>query len=168
MLFILLLTVLLIAFICFLFVPIVLFIDTSKKQYYIQMKGLAKASIESDECDIIRVHFNVLFFNFDVYPLRKWKTSDKKKIKKNSVKKKRSKSIPFKKIIGVLNSFKVKEFYLDIDSGDCIFNSKLYPVFACLNFYKATHCHVNFNGRNRLLLSVENRPIQIITSFINN
>lgn len=144
----------------------IVFIDTSTNQYYIKIKGLVKASIEADELEIFKVRLNVFFLNFYVYPLKKRQVKDKK-VKAKTVKKKRFKSVPFKKTVRVIKTFKVRQFQLDIDTGDCISNSKLYPVFAFLNFYKGHHFDVNFEGRNSVLLSVENRPIRIIRSFIN-
>lgn len=81
-------------------------------------------------------------------------------------KKKRSKDINFKTLLRVLKSFKVRQFQIDIDTGNCISNAKLYPVFAFLNYYKGGF-NINFENRNKVLLSIENRPIRIIKSFIN-
>ena len=71
-----------------------------------------------------------------------------------------------KKVRRMLRTFKVKEFLLDFDSGNCITNAKLYPVFVYLN-YQIGGFHINFQGRNQLVLQLHNRPIHIIKSFIN-
>lgn len=55
---------------------------------------------------------------------------------------------------------------MNIDTGDCIANSKLYPVFSFLS-YQFGGFHVNYKGQNTLVLAVENRPIRIIKSFFN-
>jgi len=65
-----------------------------------------------------------------------------------------------------LKSFKVKKLLLNIDTGNCILNAKLYPFFSLLN-YQIGNFSINFQGRNRLALEVENRPIDIIKSIIN-
>ncbi|WP_298895255.1 hypothetical protein [uncultured Psychroserpens sp.] len=167
MVFYILLIIFLLAIIYLLLVPIVFYIDTSTNQYFIKIKGLLKASIEPDEAEIFKIHFKVFFFNFFVYPLQKKKRSKTKAVKTNTSKKRGDKRIPFKKVFRVLKSFKIKQFQLDIDTGDCISNSKLYPIFAFLNFYRGHHLGVNYEGRNKILLSVENRPIRMIRSFIN-
>lgn len=57
-------------------------------------------------------------------------------------------------------------FYLNIDTGDCISNAKLYPLFAFFN-YKGGNFNINFEGKNRLALHIQNRPIKIIKTFFN-
>jgi len=150
-----------------LLVPIRFFIDTSSNQYFIQAKGLAKASIVADEQEFIKINLKVFFFSFNFYPLKKEYSSQSKKVIKKVAKKNRKKSLSFKTVLRVIKTFKVRQFRVDIDSGDCISNSKLYPVFAFLNYYKSNNFNVNFEGRNTVLLSIENRPIHIIKSFIN-
>jgi hypothetical protein len=149
-------------------VPIIFFADTSTNQYYIKVKGIAKASMESDEFEIFKIHLEVLFLNFFFYPIKKKRAVKLNKGKNKIAENKHFKSVNFKKVLRVLKSFKIKQFQLDIDTGDCIVNSKLYPAFAFLNFYNHTQCSVNFESRNNVLLSIENRPIRIIKSFINN
>ena len=151
-----------------LFVPIVFFINTSTNQYFIKAKGIAKASIEADELEIFKIHLKFLFFNFFFYPLKKKRLKKVNKGENKIAKEKPFKIVHFKKVLSVIKSFKVKQFQLDIDTGDCIVNSKLYPVFVFLNFYNHTQCRVNFESRNSVLLSVDSRPIRIIKSFINN
>jgi len=167
LLFILLIVFLLVIF-YLLFVPIILYVNTAREQYFIQIKGLAKASIEEDKLEAIKVHLKVLFFNFDFYPLKKIYILDKRKIEKNTLKTKKNSTTSFKKVLHIIKSFEINHCRVEIDSGDCIFNSKLYPVFALLNFYRDTNLSVNFEGRNSVLLSLRNRPIRIIKSFINN
>ena len=151
-----------------LFVPISLYINTARNQYFLKIKGLAKGSIVEDELEVIKIHLKVMFFNFEFYPLKTINFSGKHKIEKKSTEKKRLTTNSLKKGVRVLKSFKIKQLQAEIDSGDCIFNSKLYPVFALLNFYKGTHLNINFEGKNNVLLYIENRPIRIIKSFINN
>jgi hypothetical protein len=147
--------------------PIVLFIDTKTNQYYLQVKGLVKASIESHEEEIISIRLKVFFLSFYFYPLRNIGTGNKKKtLKSTDNKKKIGKGINFKKGLRMLKSFKVKRFLFDIDTGDCILNAKLYPLFAMLNYHVGGFS-VNFEGRNRVELHIYSRPIYLIKSFIN-
>ncbi|NNE78199.1 MAG: hypothetical protein HKN31_14145 [Pricia sp.] len=148
-----------------LFVPIELYFNTDTNQYYAQLRGLAKVSIEGDREEVIRIRLRTLFRNFYFYPLRKSGTESTKKIEKTK-KKRRKTRIGFKKIIGVMKSFKTKQLFLDMDTGDCLMNAKLYPVFTFINYYKG-NLNINYLGRNQLVLHLENRPIRIIRSFIN-
>ena len=72
----------------------------------------------------------------------------------------------FKKMLRLTRTFKVKTFMLNIDSGDAITNAKLYPIFSLLN-YRGGNFNINFEGRNQLILQLQNRPIDLIKSFIN-
>jgi len=150
----------------FLFIPIIIFIDTATNQYYIQLKGLAKASVEKHLEELIRIKLKVVFFDFYFYPLRKKSpVKAKKLVKKSSVKKR--KQIGLKKIFRMLRSFKVKRFLIDIDTGDCMTNAKLYPIYGLLNYGIGTF-NINYESRNRMVLYMENRPIYILKSFIKN
>ena len=149
----------------FLFVPVDLFIDTSTNQYYIQLKGLAKLQLEGHKEEVLRLKLKTFFMKFYFYPLRGKATSKKKNQKKEVVKKKR-KGISLRKGLRLLRSFKVKRLLVDVDTGNCVTNAKLYPVFAFLNYHVGAF-NVNFEGRNRLALHMRNRPISIIKSFIN-
>lgn len=142
--------------------PIALHINTTKNEYYVQLLGLAKASIEEHEKELLRIKLKVLFFNFYFYPLRK-NDDRKKKIEKR---KNRSRKIGIQTGLRMLRSFKIKRLYLDVDTGDSITNAKLYPLFAFIN-YKIGNLNINFEDRNQMILYIQNRPIRIIKSFIN-
>ncbi|MCW5517982.1 hypothetical protein [Muriicola sp. Z0-33] len=148
-----------------LFVPIELFIDTRGNNYYLQLKGLAKVQIEGHQDEVLRIKLMAFFMRFYFYPLRKWNTTKKKGQKKEIAKKKR-KYLDLKKGLRLLRSFKVKRLLIEMDTGDCISNAKLYPVFAFLD-YHVGEFYINFEGRNRLAIHLQNRPIRIIKSFIN-
>ncbi|WP_157961199.1 hypothetical protein [Lutibacter citreus] len=60
----------------------------------------------------------------------------------------------------------MKKFLINIDTGDPILNAKLYPIFSLLNISKGNF-NVNFKNINQLTLHLENRPIDIIKSYIN-
>ena len=129
-----------------LFIPVVLLVNTKSNQYYIHLQGLAKLNVEPHKEDLIKIKLKVLFLNFSFYP---WK----KDIKSQTAYK-------------LLKSFKVKQFLLNIDTGNCITNAKLFPVFYFLN-YKIGRFNINFDGKNELVLCLRNRPIYILKSFIN-
>ncbi|WP_340202257.1 hypothetical protein [Ascidiimonas sp. W6] len=150
-----------------LFVPVIISIDTVNQNYYLQVKGLAKVFITGDEKQLIKVKLKIFFLNFNFYPLKK-KTTKKKELEitEKSSKKKKYSVLNLKSALRILRSFEIKKCQLDIDTGDCIENAKLYPVFVFLNRTKGTF-RINFEGKNSLLLCVENRPLWLIRSFIN-
>ena len=143
--------------------PILICIDTDKDLYYIQLKGVFKICVETDKVEVLRIRFQTFFKDFYFYPFRQ-KEHPIKRPKK--MKSKRKWGISLTTVVRLLKSFKVKRFYVDIDTSNCITNAKLYPLFALLN-YKYGGFNINFDGRVKLLLYIENRPIRILTSFIN-
>jgi len=70
-----------------------------------------------------------------------------------------------KRTINVLKSFNVKEFNLELDTGSYTWNALLYPSFY---FLRGPHrlLRVNYEGRNRLKVTMENRLIYILYSLI--
>jgi len=160
------LSVLIVLVIFLLLAPIILFIDTNTNQYYIQLKGLAKLNFEADEDEFLKIKLKLFFMNFDFYPLRKHKKNINKKRLTKAKSKKKQNRFKLKTALRLLKTFKVKQFVLEIDTGDCIYNAKLYPIFAFLN-YRTGSFNINFTGKNHFLLCLENRPIYILRSFIN-
>lgn len=140
-------------------------INTNTNQYYIQLRGLAKASIEKHPIEILRIKLNLFFINYYFYPLRFIGINEKKKNIAKEKNKTRSK-IGLIKGLQLLKSFKIKRFDLNIDTGDYTLNARLYPLFLFLN-NGVGHFQVNFENRNQFVLHVQNRPIDIIKSFIN-
>ncbi len=150
-----------------LLMPIILSIDTANNEYYIQLKGLARAYIEPHKEEIIRVKLKVFFMRFYFYPINEYYKRKKiKKLKSKKQKTKRRKNLGIHKGLKVLKTIKVKQFELDMDTGNVIINAKLYPAFAFLNYYKGGF-NINFIGRNRLVVRLQDRPIDIIKVFIN-
>ena len=148
-----------------LFMKLILYVDTANNEFYIQAKGLVKANIETHDTELIQIKFNTLFLKYSFFPLRKSKRKKKKaKVDKSTVSKRRA--IEVQKLLRIARTFKVDQLLVDVDTGDCITNAKLYPPFAFMNYYGGQFS-VNFENRNRLLLNVQNRPIRIIKSFIN-
>ncbi len=148
-----------------LFVPLDIVINIAKNQYFVRIRGLAKVAIEGHEKKFLRIKLNTLFTRFYFYPLRRKKKEQKKKIETKSRKRRNFKS-NFKRGLQLIKSFEVKKLILDIDTGNCIQNAKLYPAFAFLNHHVGTF-QVNFEGRVNMVLHLQSRPINIIKSFIN-
>ena len=160
--------VVLLLFLALLFMPLNLVLDTRTHEYYVQAAGLAKMRIEGDEKAIIRLRLQALFRSFYFYPIdwidRPKRIEEKRERKKK--KKKKATKLSLRTILRVLKSFKVKRFWVHLDTGDCIANAKLYPGFALLN-YLGGNFGVNFHGRNEVVLHLQNKPIRLLRSFIN-
>lgn len=168
-----LLAVLVLLLVYLLYVPLVLFVDTDQRIFYLQMKGLAKASIEADKNELLRIRLDALFTHFYFFPLRSIFKPRKKRVeKKSQVKKRVSKKevndwFRYGKIgKRILQSFQIRKFKVAIDTGDCIQNARLYPVAAFIDRY-VFDFQVNYQDRNYVGLHLVNRPINILKAFIN-
>ena len=109
--------------------------------------------------------------SFKIDPLKpsKKKKKEKKKEKekkKTSRKKKIGKSFTAgrKMIKEFFHSFKIKEFYLEIDTGDVIKNAFLYPLNVLLP--GNIRFLVNNNGVNIVRLEIQNRLINFLFIFL--
>ena len=74
-----LITLFLLLLVALLLVPIIIFIDTTSNQYYLQLQGLIKAHLENHDAEIFRIRINVLFMKFYIYPLKKKEHKQTKK-----------------------------------------------------------------------------------------
>ena len=96
------------------------------------------------------------------------KTGKKKAGKKKAVRKKTRKSKVlrwFKKSKKILRSFEVKEFNLNLDTDNYIWNGYLYPIFFFID-RGHRHLHINYNGDFVFKLWVKNRPYRILQAII--
>jgi len=157
-------TIILTLLVTLLLLPIIFYINTTSNQYYIQLQGVFKANLEAHDTEIFRIRLNLFFMKFYIYPLKMRYKKPKEKVKKEHIPK--SKSYSLTKIFRVVRTFKVEQFFMNIDTGNYVFNAKLFPLITLLN-YKTEHFKVNFLGQNELVLLVRNRPINIIKAFIN-
>lgn len=162
MVFVIVFTIVLIVILYILYTPIILNINTLSKEYYLQFSGLFKANWELHELELFRIRLRVFYFNFFFYPLRDWKL---KKPKKSKWVPSRSSKYGLREYYQLARTFQVKRFSLDMDTGDYTLNAKLFPVFLFLN-NRVGDVHINYKGRNQLVLRVENRPITIIKKLI--
>lgn len=143
-----------------LFVPIILRIDTRNQQYYLQLKGIVMCSVMWK--DGIRIRVKLPFYSFEIDPIKSWPKKKKKKRKRS-----RSSAVPVSRILSVLRSFDVKEFRLDLDTSDVIWNAYLFPVFFFLNS-RGIQSRINYNGQNQLVIHIENRLSNMAWAFLKD
>ena len=53
-----------------LFATFSIVIDTSTNSYYLELKRIIKISAESDERELLKIHTQLFFFNFDYFPIK--------------------------------------------------------------------------------------------------
>lgn len=165
------LAVLLLLALWILVVPVVLYINTERNVYYLKLVSIAKACLIFNENDLY-IRIRVFFMSFSINPLKlskkkkKEKEKEKKK-KKPSSKKKIGKSFNAgrKMIAEFFRSFKIREFYVEIDTGDVIKNAYLYPVSSIIPHDKLEFS-VNNNGTNIARINIQNRLINFLYIFL--
>ncbi|MFI5134376.1 MAG: hypothetical protein ACHQD9_00855 [Chitinophagales bacterium] len=65
-----------------------------------------------------------------------------------------------------MKSFRVQQFYLDVDSGNFLLNSWLFPALHLLD-PRHRHLNVNFNDRNAIAITLENNLLRIMRAMLS-
>lgn len=150
-----------------LFMPLELCLDTYRDRYHLRIGVLGRAAVEKDAVEIFRIHLKVLFMDFY------WRPSDlsalKSRTKKRTSRPKNGKGPGLRsaKWIRLVRTFEIKQFQMELDTGDPITNARLYPVCSILKPWGGD-IQVNFRNRNHLLLKIINRPIYFLNAIINH
>jgi len=149
-----------------LLMPLELCIDSYRGRYYLRMGFLARLSVEKDHMELLKLHLKVLFLNFFWRPsdIKSWGRQKKKSPKKEKGGKKQG--IPLARGRQLLQSFRVKAFRLELDTGNPVLNARLFPLSFLIE-QRGGNVDINFLGRNNILLQIANRPIYILNAFIN-
>ncbi|TNF73948.1 MAG: hypothetical protein EP302_03430 [Bacteroidetes bacterium] len=149
-----------------LWMPMELCIDSYSQRYFMRLGILARIGVEKDPVELIRLHLKIFFLNFYWRPsdIRSWGGPRKKSASKRKGSKKQG--ITFYRVKRLLNSFRVKSFRLELDTGNPVLNAKLYPWVYFIG-QQAGDVGINFLGRNYISLQIVNRPIYILNAFIN-
>jgi hypothetical protein len=145
-----------------LFVPVHLWINTDLNRYEFSQPGILTISLQPGK---------IPFYKIKILGL-KIQTSDHAKVstaKPNEKKGRAGIKRSFKTWMflfkGVLNSFRVKRFILNIDVGDVVLNAQLIPILLLMSRGPVS-MNTNFNGRNYLDLEVEGRLNKVLWTFI--
>ena len=166
MIWIILLTIILGLILFVLVTPLIIRIDTRENIYLIRWAGLVRMQILPDTDKLLVINVRSLFWNKDFYPLTKRVAKEQKdEPAKPSKKKKRSLRYMSRRAWHVLRSFRVRQFSVDLDTGDYIWNAYLYPVFWFLNTRKR-HLYINYEGRVTAKIEIRNRLIRMLYAFI--
>jgi hypothetical protein len=152
-----------------LFAPFKLSINSVDNLYFVSWGNFLKAAAWAETNDI---SFRFSLFGFSkrislmemIAKPRKHKSIQERVT--NAVVKKSSKKVPFKLVINLLKSFRVKQFYINIDFHS-YWNAWIYPlgeIFRRENFYIST----NFMGKTEVEIEIINRPAWMIWAIIKS
>ncbi len=146
--------------------PVRLIIDTHSHTYSVQWKGIIQAKlITVNDEPTIALRTLVYKKNFELLHSSK-KEKPKKEAKSPKWKKsKKSNKMTFSKIMRMINTFKIKAFYVNLDTDNYITNGYLYPIFHFIKSQNIT-MKINYEGQNNVKLIVENRLYRIIKAYL--
>lgn len=146
--------------------PLELRINSAKDQYLLSWKGIAKVEWIPAPDDIL-IRSKIFFWESIYHPLTAMPT--KKKVAADPESSRKKKRWTWRKwsrrIIRVLKSFQVKAFRVNLDTGDYVYNSYLYPIFWMLN-QGNSRLQINYNGESEILLVVQNRLYRILKALL--
>jgi hypothetical protein len=142
--------------------PLSLEIDTRIPVASFHWQNIGSAAIWYDE--EWRLSMQLFFYSktMSIHQLKN-KPGKKKNAQKKKKKKNENSFQTLLKMLRVLQTFRVTEWKLALDTGDFTRNAQLYP----LNFipYAHEHLHINFTGETYLLLKIRNRPWNILIAY---
>ena len=148
----------------FLFAPFILEINSDKgifslRSHYIASADLAlyrDAFFLNVKIAWWRKQFNLLEPN-----IKDPETSPAKKHRQKS-----SKKIPFKKILNLIKSFRVRKFLISLDTDNMQWNGIMYPIFLLAEHYSGRQIEINFTGENIVIMKIENNIARILWAYI--
>lgn len=82
-----------------------------------------------------------------------------------SKRKKKKRQVPFRKVVAVFRTFKVKECMVNIDTGDMPVNGVLFPVFYAIQVWSGKMISINFLDENVIRLKIRNNLARILWAY---
>jgi hypothetical protein len=161
-------TALIIIIIGMLFIPLIICIDTDKECYEVRLKGLLQLRLISRE-DMPALRMHVPFYTKEFQLINNQK---KQNIKHNENKnrnengKKRSKSrMTPERFMALIRTFKIRQLYVSLDTGDYVNNALLVPLFQWITHY-GNQLEVNFNDDTIIRFKASNNIWRLGTTYL--
>ena len=145
-----------------LWMPLELRIDSSSRLFCLRAGVLARASLEPEPEQMLRLHLRAGFWHFY------WRPTDFReggRPKKAPGKRKSKGNFTARQLLRLIRSFRVRQFRWERDSGNPVLNARLYPLF-CLLDHTLGGFGINFQDRNQLELRLVNRPVRILLALV--
>ena len=145
-----------------LFAPLLVEIDSRNSIYQFRMVPIFRlwwVSCEffgQTEMSIFGIHKKLTFSNL------------KEKANQLKIKSTKQLNFSFQQFFAILKSFKVQQCVVDIDTGNMPLNGKLFPVMFLLSGLTGETFHINFTGKNEVVLIVKNNIYSILKAYIKS
>jgi len=143
--------------ICVVVIPIHFSIDTDNDFYLIRQPGFFSFRIFPEKN--FSVETRIAGFKI---PLRRGRKESAKKIPRRKTYSLASLVFLFD---GIVRSFRIHRFELDIDTGDFALNAQLVPLFHFAS-WQPYSLNINFMGRNYLRTAISVRPLNLIWTYL--
>jgi hypothetical protein len=152
------------------FAPFYLDVDSRTALYRIRFHRLTSVSFQiTDDSWYIQLKILGWSKQLDLFAAKPeigaTQSRQTKKIEKAKTKRR---SISFKKIIGVLKSFRINHCQIFIDLGDVRANALLFPIIYWVKIKSNENIQVNFIGKNEIVLEVENSLARMSWAYISS
>lgn len=145
-----------------LFAPLLVEIDSHNYTYQFRVVPIFRLWWVSDklfghpEMSIFGIHKKISFSNL------KDKTTPLKQQSTNPL------NFSFQRFFAIIKSCKVKKCVIDIDTGNMPLNGKLFPLMYMLSGLTGKTFHINFTGKNEIVLTIKNNVYSILKAYIKN
>jgi hypothetical protein len=163
-----LLTVLFSTIIYVLVAPVVIEIDTLNNLYRLRFFRIAHGRFYFNGIDPwveIKIAWWHKKYNL-LTALKNIPTDSPKTIVESPEKNTEGRSIPWRKLLPILRSFKVEKFSWHLDTGDFALNGELYGLFGWYRYTWGHDVTINFNGNNYLALTVKNSAWRVLRAIL--
>ena len=142
-----------------LFAPVILLVNTDTGKYSLRVPGLFELALISDE-ELPLLRLRILFISFRIDPLR-YAGNRTEKISGVIGTGVRNLATRMKSFNEFIKSFRIRILYVDIDTGDIVWNSFMVPVLMAIRTRKY-QLYVNNEERYSLKLDLRNRLANLL------
>lgn len=145
-------------------------IDSTKDLYRIRLEGIASGEITLNK-DAIQIEIKIFWwkkiYDFETLLLSNTQENEAKpEIKKRKGGFKTKKTL--QKVMNVIQSFKIRECNITLDTGNMTLNGILYPWFYVFSIRSKKTVMINFWGENTVVLQIENSLARMLWAFFKS
>lgn len=88
--------------------------------------------------------------------------------KKTASTKTKKSTFSFLRFISIIKSFKIKTFFVNIDTGNMPLNGKLYPLMFMLSRITGKTFRINFMRKTEVIITIQNNAFRLLRAYIMN
>lgn len=151
----------------FFFAPFYFEINTTRELYRFRFHRVASIGLHIIDGSFM-MEIWIVGWSKKIDLFEKKKALKIKPLTDNKERKKKKFAITWKKIRGIITSFKVNKCVVAIDTGDVQTNAVLFPFFYLARVYSKKNVQINFTGENKIILEIESSLARMSWAFIRS